>query len=63
MADKELRFPAQFDDEWWEADLARSSAAGQRAAEEAHKECEHEGIARNDLRPCETEARVVLLAS
>jgi len=57
MADRERRFPAQFDDEWWEADLARSSSAGQRVAEEARKEYEHEGVARSDLRLCEAEAR------
>jgi hypothetical protein len=57
VADKERRFPAQFDDEWWEADLARSSSAGQRVAEEARKGYEHEGVARSDLRPCEAEAR------
>lgn len=44
MADKERRFPAQFDDEWWEADLARSSPAGQRVAEETRKEYQHEGM-------------------
>jgi hypothetical protein len=57
VADKELRFSARFDEEWWEADLARSSSGGQRVAEEARKEYEHEGIARSDLRPCEAEAQ------
>lgn len=57
MADKELRFPARFDDEWWEADLAHSSAAGRQAAEAARKEYEARGVARQDLRPCEAEAQ------
>jgi hypothetical protein len=56
VVNKELRFPVRFDEEWWEVDLARSSSAGQHAAEEARKEYEHEGIARSSLRPCETEA-------
>jgi len=57
VADKELRLPARFDEEWWEADLARSSLAGQQAAEEARKEYESHGVARHELRPCEAEAR------
>lgn len=58
MVDKELRFPARFDDEWWEADIARSSPAGQRAAEGARKEYEDRGgVPRQELRPCEAEAQ------
>jgi hypothetical protein len=40
VADMELRFAARFDEEWWEADLAHSSSAGQHAAEEARSEYE-----------------------
>jgi hypothetical protein len=57
VPDKELRFPARFDDEWWEVDLARTTPAGQKAAEEARDKYESDRIPRKDLRPCEAEAQ------
>lgn len=38
MTDKELRFPVQFDEEWWTADLARTTPNGRKVAEAARLE-------------------------
>jgi hypothetical protein len=55
MADKGLRFSTQFDDEWWVADLARSTPNGRKVAEVTRSGYESKGIFRKDVRPCEKE--------
>jgi hypothetical protein len=57
VTDKELRFPVQFDQEWWTADLARATPNGRKVAEAARLEHERDGVPRSDLRPCEAEGR------
>ena len=52
-----IRFPARFDPDAWETDLARSTPAGRAAAESTkadHKRC---GVPREHLRPCDPEGR------
>lgn len=57
MAEKEVRFPALFDQEWWTVDLDRASPSGRRAAKAARTEYDRLGVPREELRSCEDEAR------
>jgi hypothetical protein len=57
VADKGVRFPALFDEEWWAVDLDRAGRSGRRAAEAARTEYDRLGVPREELRPCEDEAR------
>jgi hypothetical protein len=50
-----LCFPARFDPEVWEEDLARTTQAGRTAAERARRAYERIGVPRSDLRPCNAE--------
>lgn len=52
-----MRFPARFDPDAWEADLARSTPAGRVAAENARREYSKRGVPREHLRPCDPEGR------
>lgn len=56
-ARQEPRFPVRFDEEWWTADLARSTLAGRQAAQAARLEYERDGVPRSHLRPCEADGR------
>ncbi len=61
MADKarrkELRFPVEFDEEWWIEDLERSTPTGRDVAEAARVEYERDGVPRGQLRPCDADGR------
>jgi hypothetical protein len=49
------RFPADFDPEAWEEDLARSTDAGRAAGQAVRRDCEQEGVPQSSLRPCDDE--------
>jgi hypothetical protein len=57
MSTSEPRFPARFDPQVWEADLARATPTGRQAAEVARREYDAEGIPFSHLRPTEVEGR------
>jgi hypothetical protein len=57
MPTSEPIFPARFDPDTWERDLARSTPAGRAAAEAAKVEYERDGVPRSHLKPCEPEGR------
>ncbi|HEY5344591.1 MAG TPA: hypothetical protein VIJ66_13145 [Solirubrobacteraceae bacterium] len=57
MTSTGVRFPAQFDADAWERDLARSTPAGRNAAERAKRDYERSGVPREHLRRCEPEGR------
>lgn|GEM_PF-5803465 len=57
MPEKELRFPALFDEEWWTVDLDRAGPSGREADQAARAEYDRLGVPREELRPCEDEAR------
>jgi hypothetical protein len=48
-------FPARFDPDVWEADLARTTPTGRGVAQRARSEYEQQGVPRSDLRPCDAE--------
>lgn len=52
-----MRFPARFDPDAWEADLARATRAGRVAAENARRDYAKNGVPREHLRPCDPEGR------
>jgi len=51
------RFPARFDPQAWDEDLARSTPAGRTAVRDARGDYEPNGIPRSHLKPCEAEGR------
>ena len=51
------RFPARFDPDPWDEDLARSTPVGRTTAEAARGHYEPDGIPRSNLKPCEAEGR------
>ena len=53
MANTGARFPARFDPDTWETDLARSTPAGRTAAETAKAAYERSGVPSQRLRPCD----------
>jgi len=57
MADTGIRFPARFDPDAWETDLARSTPDGRTAAETAKVDYERSGVPAERLRPCDPEGR------
>jgi hypothetical protein len=57
MSTSERRFPARFDPDPWEQDLARSTSAGQTAGETARRDYEADGVPRSHLKLCEQEGR------
>jgi hypothetical protein len=57
MATSKPRFPARFDPDAWETDLARSTPAGRTAAQAARSDYEPGGVPRSHLKPCEPEGR------
>jgi|SRR5271167_1139950 len=57
MANTGVRFPARFDPDTWEQDLARSTPAGRTAAETAKADYEPSGVPREHLHPCDPEGR------
>lgn len=57
MPQKELRFPALCGEEWWRVDLDHAGTSGRRAAEAARAAYDRLGVPREELRPCEDEAR------
>jgi hypothetical protein len=57
MTTSGVRFPARFDPDTWERDLARSTPAGRAAAEAAKADYEPSGVPREHLHPCEPEGR------
>jgi len=52
-----VRFPARFDPDAWEVDLARATRAGRIAAEHARHNYSKNGVPREHLRPCDPEGR------
>ncbi len=57
MSTSDPRFPARFDPDPWDEDLAHSTPAGQTAAEAGRRDYELDGIPRSHLKPCEAEGR------
>lgn len=57
MPTYEPRFPARFDSDAWETDLARSTATAREVAEAARRDYEPDGIPVPHLKPCEPEGR------
>lgn len=57
MGPSEPRFPARFDPDPWDEDLAHSTPAGRTAAEAARRDYEPDGVPRSHLRPCEAQGR------
>jgi hypothetical protein len=57
MSTSGVRFPARFDPDTWEADLARSTPAGRAAAESAKHDYSQNGVPREHLQPCDPEGR------
>ena len=51
------RFPARFDSDAWETDLARSTPTGRQVADAARRDYERGGIPVSHLKPCEPEGR------
>jgi hypothetical protein len=52
-----VRFPARFDPDTWERDLARSTPAGRTAAETAKRDYVRDGVPRSHLKRCQVEGR------
>jgi hypothetical protein len=52
-----VRFPARFDPDAWETDLARSTPAGRAAAENAKRDYAKNGVPREHLQACDPEGR------
>ena len=57
MPTSEPIFPARFDPDTWEQDLARSTPAGRAAAESTKADYEPSGVPREHLHPCDPEGR------
>jgi hypothetical protein len=57
MPSSDPRFPARFDAQAWEEDIARSTAAGVAAAEPARTEYEQLGVPRSQLGLCDAEGQ------
>jgi hypothetical protein len=57
MPSSDPRFPARFDTQAWEEDIARSTPAGAAAAQAARTEYEQLGVPRSQLGPCDAEGK------
>lgn len=55
MPPSEPRFPARFDPDPWDEDLARSTPAGRQTAQAARRDYQPNGIPRSHLKPCEAQ--------
>lgn len=57
MSTSEPRFPARFEPDPWDEDLARSTSAGHQAAGAARHDYQPNGIPISHLKACEAEGR------